>query len=555
MASRSDGDDDDLRQAIALSLQEQQGSSAEKPIALDEGLPKRPLLATHSSHHHGILGLNRKQMEEERLSRKRKTSPPPRPTTSKVMKGFTPVSIDQTKLERNPTFLRGVVKKTSVLGEPRSADTIGLEDILEREHLQLAVLSSFQWDIPWLFAKLNVSKTLITLVMQAKDETTREQYRRETADMPNLRICFPSMEGQINCMHSKLMLLSHKNYLRIVVPTANLVSYDWGETGTMENMCFIIDLPRLPETEQVEKLTFFGEELVYFLNAQRLEKSIVNSLYKFDFSNTRNIAFIHTIGGPHIGLEEPWRRTGFCGLGQAVERLGLDTDKEINVDFVTSSVGSLNLDFLSSLYLACQGDSGITTYEAKSGGKSKQALVQKEAQNKAKSLVQRNFHVYFPTHDTVKGSISGSAGTICFQSKWYNSPTFPKSLMRDCRSKREGMLMHNKVIYVTNTAQPWAYIGSANCSESAWGSLSKDRSLKVPKLNCRNWECGVLIPARHLDAENYGEQEKLVGDSKFSASVETAFDRIFPVPMLFPGAEYRSKEPWYYSEDQTRGRS
>ena len=55
------------------------------------------------------------------------------------------------------------------------------------------------------------------------------------------------MEGQINCMHSKLMLLSHPGYLRVAVPTANLVTYDWGESGDMENMVFLIDLPRLPD--------------------------------------------------------------------------------------------------------------------------------------------------------------------------------------------------------------------------------------------------------------------------------------------------------------------
>jgi len=37
-------------------------------------------------------------------------------------------------------------------------------------------------------------------------------------------------------MHSKLMLLFHPEYLRVVVPTANLTNYDWGETGVMENV-------------------------------------------------------------------------------------------------------------------------------------------------------------------------------------------------------------------------------------------------------------------------------------------------------------------------------
>lgn len=44
------------------------------------------------------------------------------------------------------------------------------------------------------------------------------------------------MEGQVNCMHSKLMLLFHPNYLRIAVPTANLTAVDWGEHSLMENV-------------------------------------------------------------------------------------------------------------------------------------------------------------------------------------------------------------------------------------------------------------------------------------------------------------------------------
>ena len=75
------------------------------------------------------------------------------------------------------------------------------------------------------------------------------------------RFCFPSMEGNINCMHSKLQLLSYSTHLRVVVPSANLTSYDWGETGVMENVCFLIDLPRLQPGEEVPEPTHFAEEV------------------------------------------------------------------------------------------------------------------------------------------------------------------------------------------------------------------------------------------------------------------------------------------------------
>jgi len=34
----------------------------------------------------------------------------------------------------------------------------------------MAVLSAFQWDFVWLFEKLNVGRTIMVLVLQAKTE-------------------------------------------------------------------------------------------------------------------------------------------------------------------------------------------------------------------------------------------------------------------------------------------------------------------------------------------------------------------------------------------------
>ena len=83
----------------------------------------------------------------------------------------------------------------------------------------------------------------------------------------------------------------------------------------------------------------------------------------------------------------------------------------------------------------------------KARGKAGIAIVNKARTNQKKleDEVRENFRIYFPTHDTVKSSKAGFAGTICFQSKWYNSQAFPRHAMRDCKSTRAGLLMHNKV--------------------------------------------------------------------------------------------------------------
>ena len=261
----SSHDDEDLKRAIALSLQDfSKGDTAGEAISLDsdsETEAKITAVAGRTETKNdcpstaagpGLLGLDRKQMELERLARKRKApsiSPPPfrqaaargyhgaglmtRDTSSSVQQVTAVPGATSSSSGRGPVFLQGTVKKTWAFGHERNGNDVKLEEILQKDDLDLAVLSSFQWDMDWLLAKINTRSTNITLVMQAKDQATQQQYLRETAAMSNLRLCFPSMEGQISCMHSKLMLLSHATHLRVAVPTANLVSYDWGETGTV----------------------------------------------------------------------------------------------------------------------------------------------------------------------------------------------------------------------------------------------------------------------------------------------------------------------------------
>lgn len=113
--------------------------------------------------------------------------------------------------------------------------------------------------------------------------------------MRNLKLCFPPMEGQVQCMHSKLMILFHPGHVRIVVPTANLTPYDWGEMGgVMENTVFLIDLPKLrPDSERIE--TNFKKELIYFLQASAAYEMITTKLNEYDFSKTAHIALVHSM--------------------------------------------------------------------------------------------------------------------------------------------------------------------------------------------------------------------------------------------------------------------
>ncbi|GAP87740.1 putative ubiquitin interaction domain-containing protein [Rosellinia necatrix] len=518
--------------------------AASATSAASRSLPKLPTASPSAQSSVFVtLGLDRKRMEEERLARatKRKAPHDDEPARRQPQRTRIDSQPDSTPLATaTPTstsaafaplpYPKGTVKKTWVSGYQRG-DDIKIEEIFLKEQLQLAVLSSFQWDEQWLLSKIDIQQTKMVCIAFASNEHQKEEMR---ANVPRdrIRFCFPPMMPA-GSMHSKLQLLKFPNFLRIVIPTGNLVPYDWGETGVMENMVFLIDLPitKIP----TDQLTMFGQELCYFLNACGLDQSLVHSLSRYDFSETSNYRFIHTIGQSHLG--EEWRRTGYCGLGRAVQSLGLATTSEVELDFVVASLGSVNNGLILAIYNAAQGDDGLREYEKRtaSGGK-------KSNQNTGLGHHSSNFRIYFPSHETVSQSRGGKncGGTICLQGKWWDSPTFPRGLVHDCRSVRPGLLMHTKILFVRHPhhekLQPsWAYLGSANLSESAWGRLVKDRVSGKPKLNCRNWECGVLIPMN-------GETAKLgLG----------AFEERIPVPMVVPGEAYGktgSKRPWLFLE-------
>ena len=91
------------------------------------------------------------------------------------------------------------------------------------------------------------------------------------------------------------------------------------------------------------------------------------------------------------------------------------------------------------------------------------------------------------------------------------------------------------------TSRAWTYIGSANFSESAWGKLVTEKTTKLPKLNCRNWECGVIVPATYKERSS---TTGLIPDARNLSSYEWRV----PVPMRYPGEDLENRRPWFSSE-------
>lgn len=196
-----------LRQAIAMSLGEDlhgtpAQDTAKPPAAETVGGPSQPPASSLSA-----LGLDRKKMEEERLARTRKRKadesaendirlPPVQRPRSIAVDSFignaTESGVPQQDLQPSLNsnvgaadgstksamlpYPHGAVRKTWVLGQPRRPGVdITIEEVFQKDHLELAVLSSFQWDEEWLMKKLNMErwrtrKTKVLLIAYAQDE-------------------------------------------------------------------------------------------------------------------------------------------------------------------------------------------------------------------------------------------------------------------------------------------------------------------------------------------------------------------------------------------------
>lgn len=559
----------------------------------------------------GFSGIDRAQMERERLERAKvrpavqdtaKPTEIPRDSSKcnnenlrykdrwravKTKPSDSLPNSDSTKSQKFPAFPtlksnkepvlkypKGTVKKTWSMSQEREADDIMIEEVLQKETLRTTLLSAFQWDYEWIMSKLPLSKKNHNMVFVLHGKDPEDVHNKEMllGGLPRLELVFPNMEGQIMTMHSKLMLLFHKRseeeWLRIAVPSANLTDYDWGECGgIMENMVFIIDLPKMQAPNP--KQTFFLEELLHFCQAQDIPNSIINALVYYDFAETQGMAFVHTIGGSHGG--NLWKRTGVCGLGRAIKKLGYNTGKGLEVDFVTSSLGAVKMELVANMYRAAQGHTGIkelkrrqrkpiakpsanrngTTADADETTDDEESDIEEETNL---DVIKSNLRVYFPSRETVRDSIGGpgSGGTVCLQRKWWNDQSFPKAIVKDCKSVRPRMLMHNKLLFArpaqvldsrNGQVAAWAYVGTANFSESAWGKLVMDRGSKSPKIGCRNWECGVIVPVHttRMGQTLSGAPVKLDGPPGIDI-----FNGVVPVPMETPGQPLVN--PWFYTE-------
>ncbi|KAG8411959.1 hypothetical protein J3459_016100 [Metarhizium acridum] len=188
MAANEEQENKQLKSSITLPLQERTDKKDED-------------ISRHSDIPQGIPpfsfgSLNRKKMEEERLARiatKRHRICDEEDAVQIPGPKRVAISAMNTNSKATVPFPRGTVKRTWARGYDRSPDDIKIEEVLQRDKLVLALISSFQWDEAWLLSKIDTSRTKVLLAAFARDDAQKQEMRMNAPQ--NIKFCFPPMYG------------------------------------------------------------------------------------------------------------------------------------------------------------------------------------------------------------------------------------------------------------------------------------------------------------------------------------------------------------------------
>lgn len=116
-------------------------------------MPKKVIIEPNVKSSVGLGGLNRAQMERERLERAKR--PGASPSVQLPRKRIRTENIDERSavVSKSPLgsmlqFPDGTIKWTYVAGYPRESHHITIEEVLQKDTLKAAVLSGFQVPFP-----------------------------------------------------------------------------------------------------------------------------------------------------------------------------------------------------------------------------------------------------------------------------------------------------------------------------------------------------------------------------------------------------------------------
>ncbi|KAJ3301825.1 hypothetical protein HDV03_000292 [Kappamyces sp. JEL0829] len=388
----------------------------------------------------------------------------------------------------DPDSFAGLVSMTPVVNSGRC---IGIKELVQ-PHLKIAICSAYVLDDQWLLDIFPKDTPLLFCTQKPKGVPILTSV---LAVSPFLTFIFPPLKGEYGCMHIKLMIMIYDTHVRVVVPSANLIDYDWSK---IENILFYQDFRRLGSQRDQSLQCPFWSELSSLLGIMKIPPRLIELLGTFDYSTARGRLVVSRPG--HSQPLDP-QKYGQLAIKSLVQRMQWPS--------------------LPSPYIYCQVGCALLIQSSSLGSLSQSWLDQFASSLSGLNPSQPSkatIHICYPRRATVEESTHGpqGGGTLFFSQAYWEKPDFPRHSIFDCKSVCKGSLMHSKIIIFScsgaaksthirflapnqsETADGYFYLGSHNHTQAAWG---KFRARK-PVLAMNNWELGIVLLFQWSDCED-----------------------------------------------------
>jgi tyrosyl-DNA phosphodiesterase-1 len=450
-----------------------------------------------------------------------------------------------------PLYWNGAVKKSYNVYCTQTPGT-RFEEFLRpttsaRAHgLTHVLMATYCEDIEWLARMFPRGSDApeITMVTLAQGELRAGVYAPLHPQLPNWIRLVVSRKGltEWTTMHMKFILLFYPDRLRLVALSGNMVEYDWSR---IENTAFIHDFHKLDDAKT-------DEDSEYHKAMSRVLSSLSvpaghfarRSLKLYDMSSTCEARMV--ISMPTTAPVSGWNAIEEVGIGRLakVVRDILGDGKQGNASRLTieaqgSSMGSYSPRWLQHMHIVCSGHDyrRILPLPAATA---KANLMWAKVTGCTETEKWPPVRLLFPSDRWVKTqAIEGvpGAGTFFGKKKAAVEKGFVQ-LLHQPVSVRGNIMMHHKAILAitegadvvewstppasqrtkqttlgqkegpTNTEIGesdiigWAYMGSHNLTQAAWGSITQPKQTNSPpQMTIGNWELGIVVPVRKADLE------------------------------------------------------
>ncbi|KAI9662933.1 MAG: hypothetical protein M1821_007980 [Bathelium mastoideum] len=413
----------------------------------------------------------------------------------------------------------------------RNIDTISLSDIIGDPLIKECWQFNYLFDVDFIIKHLdedvrNLVKVKIVHGSWKKEDRNRLGLEEAAKRYENVQLIAAYMPEPFGTHHSKMMILiRHDDSAQIVIHTANMIAQDW------TNLCQAMwRSPLLPLSSKAIKMSNghpighgerFKADLLRYLGmyGKRLG-DLAHRLEKYDFGSIRAAFIASTPCRQATKIHNPstisW---GWLGLRQILHQIPSSTpqDEEPIVNVQVSSVATLGHtdSWLQNLFDVLS--------DSKPQEKTDSTLSDSASGKKSRGR-KPEFHVIFPTADTIRRSLNGyvSGRSIHWKLQsaaqqaqlkylrpylchWSYGPSnsvtsqgdsllpTPSNITRIREAGRRRAAPHIKTyIRFSDQSQSkidWVMLTSANLSTQAWGTLpGKDSEVRIS-----SWETGVVV--------------------------------------------------------------